>query len=418
MLAGMKRISFLPWVLVVGLIGAEGAAPLPVAKPEEAGFSSERLQRVGAFVGQLQRDGKIAGAVTIVARRGKLVQLEAQGFADVEAKRAMRTDDIFALASMTKPIATVGVLMLVEEGRILLSDPLEKFLPEFREMKVAVPQPNAPGGYQLVPAERSITIHDLLTHRAGFPGQPSGNRPAAGLRREGMKAMTPDSTLADFASHLAKIPLDNQPGAEWRYGDSTALLGRVIEVVSGKTLDVYLRERIFEPLGMNDTAFGVPAEKLGRLAALYSRAPDTQLVKASPLATSTHFFSAGGGLFSTASDYVRFCQMLLNGGELGGRRLLGRKSVELMSAVHVEHIPLGFLRGQGFGLGVAVQKPGGDSGLLGSPGTYGWSGAYNTYFRIDPVEKMVFAIFVQQTPANNLEIQYGFQNLVMQAVVN
>lgn len=414
----MKKLRLVPWLTLSLATLAQAASPLPTAKPEEVGFSSDRLRRIGAHVEQLQRDNKIAGAVTVVARRGRLVQFEAYGFADVEGKRAMRTDDIFALASMTKPIATVGVLMLVEEGRLLLSDPVEKFLPAFRGMKVAQPQSSAPNGYELVAVERSITIHDLLTHRAGFPGQPSSNRPAVTLRREGLKPSTPESTLADFADNLARLPLDNHPGTEWRYGDSTTLLGRVIEVAAGKTLDVFLRERVFEPLGMTDTAFGVPPEKIGRLASRYSRSPEAQLVKSSPLPTSTRFFSAGGGLFSTASDYLRFCQMLLNGGELDGRRLLGRKSVELMSAVHVEQIPLGFLRGQGFGLGVAVQLARGDSGLLGSAGTYGWSGAYNTYFRIDPQEKLTFAIFVQQSPANNLEIQYGFQNLVMQALTD
>lgn len=343
-----------------------------MAKPETVGLASERLARIGPFVERLQSENKIAGAVTVVARRGQLVQFEAHGLADLESKRPMRADDIFALASMTKPIASAAVLMLVEEGRVLLSDPLEKFLPVFRDRKVAVAKTDAPGGYELVPAARSITIHDLLAHRSGFPGQPSDNRPAANLWRDGMRSLPADSLLADYVDKLATLPLNAQPGAEWRYGASTTVLGRVIEVVSGKTLDVFLRERIFEPLGMIDTGFAVPAEKLGRLVPIYSRRGNGPLMKVASPSTSPRFLNASGGLFSTASDYVRFCQMLLNGGV---------------------------------------------SGLLGSPGTYGWSGAYNTYFRIDPQENLILAIFQQQTPANDQESTYGFQNLVMQALV-
>lgn len=377
-------------------------------------MSAERVARIGAFVERLQAENKIAGAVTAVARRGKLVEFAARGFADLETKRALRTDDIFAIASMTKPIATVGGLILVEEQRLLLSDPLEKFLPEFRQPKVAA-KADAPGGFELVAATRSITIHDLLTHRAGFAGPP-GNSLTAGLRREALAALPRDATLADRVAKLATVPLDTQPGAEWHYGDSTLVLGRVLEVISGQTLDVFLRARIFAPLGMSDTGFEVPPEKVARLAAIY-RLADGRLSKVSSPATSTRLYNAGGGLFSTAPDYLRFCQMLVNGGELEGRRILGRKSIELMAAAHVAEIPLPFLRGQAFGLGVAVQREGGGAGLLGSAGTYGWSGAYNTYFRVDPKEQLVFVLMVQQAPANNLETQYGFQNAVMQALV-
>lgn len=403
------------WLLLVVCLRA--ASPLPVTKPEAVGMSTERVARIGQFIGRLQAEHKIAGAVTAVARRGKLVEFTARGFADLEARRALRTDDIFAIASMTKPIATVAVLMLLEEQKLLLSDPLEKFIPEFRAPKVAVARPSAPNGYELVSAARSITIHDLLTHRAGFPGQPAGGGPVGDLRREAMRALPQDRTLAEYVAKLATVPLATQPGAEWRYGDATTVLGRVIEVVSGQTLDVFLSEKIFGPLGMTDTGFVVPEEKRARMVAIYSRSAENFLVKSAPANPSTRFFSAGGGLFSTAPDYVRFCQMLLNGGELGGRRLLSRKSIELMAAAHVEEIPLPFLRGQAFGLGVAVQKAGGDAGVLGSPGTYGWSGAHNTYFRVDPKEQLIFVLMVQQSPANNLETQYGFQNTVMQALV-
>jgi CubicO group peptidase (beta-lactamase class C family) len=391
------------------------APPLPVAKPEDAGMSSERLQRVGAFVERLETAGQISGAVTAVARHGQLVRLEAQGYGDLEAKRAMRTDDIFALASMTKPIVTVGVLMLLEEHRLLLSDPVEKYLPEFRNLKVAVAKADAPGGYVVVPAERSITIHDLLIHRSGVA---SANGPAGAAMREAQRALPDDAVLADQVKALASVPLNFQPGAKWEYGASTNVLGRVIEVISGQTLDVYLRERILAPLGMVDTGFTVPPEKLSRLAAIYSASPEKGLAKTTQQRTDPKFFSATGGLFSTAPDYLRFCQMLLNGGTLDGHRLLSRKTIELMTAKHSDPIPLSFLSGQYFGLGVAVQKDDGDSGLISSPGTYGWSGAYNTYFRIDPKEQVVLILLVQRSPANNLDLQYGFHNVVMQAVAD
>lgn len=402
------------------ILAQVGVAAVPVVMPEDVGLSAERLARVTRLVERLQSEGKMAGAVTVVARRGKVAQFEVRGLADLESKRAMRTDDIFAIASMTKPIATVAVLMLLEEQRLLLSDPLEKFLPEFRAMKVATPNAASANGYDLVPVQRSITIHDLLTHRAGFPGQggPGGVRPVTALRREAMRSLPAEAGLAEHVAKLATAPLDNQPGAEWRYGDSVLVLGRVIEVVSGKPLDVYLREKIFEPLDMTDTAFNVSPEKLGRLAPIYSYSAEKGLAKSRGPATSPQLLSASGGLFSTAPDYLRFCQMLLNGGELEGRRLLSRKSVELMGALHVDQIPLSFLDGQGFGLGVAVLKAGGASGLLGSAGTYGWSGAYNTYFRIDPQDKMIVLLFTQLSPANNLDLQYGFHNAAMQAIAD
>jgi CubicO group peptidase (beta-lactamase class C family) len=343
------------------------------------------------------------------------VRLEAQGYSDLEKKTPMRTDEIFAIASMTKPIATIGVLMLVEEQRLLLSDPVEKYLPEFKNPKVAVARPGAEGGYVTVPAERSITIHDLLIHRSGLP---TASGPAAAALREAMRSLPEDAVLADRIRALASVPLNFQPGSQWQYGASTDVLGRVIEVISGKPLDVYLRERILEPLGMADTGFTVPPEKLSRLATIYDMSPEGRLIKAQQQRTDTRLFSAAGGLFSTAPDYARFCQMLLNGGELDGRRLVSRKTIELMTARHSDPIPLPFLRGQYFGLGVAVQKDDGDSGLISSPGTYGWSGAFNSYFRVDPKEQVILILMVQRSPANNLELQYGFQNGVMQAVAD
>jgi CubicO group peptidase (beta-lactamase class C family) len=398
------------------------AAPSsPAARPEDAGMSTARLQRVDAFLARLQAEGKLAGAVTVVARRGQVVMLAAHGFADLETRRGMRTDDIFQIQSMTKPIASVAALMLLEEGRFLLSDPIDKFLPEFRDMKVAVAKAEAPDGYVLVPAEHRITIHDLLTHRAGFTGLPPSNSPAEILRRKARQALPAngDFTIAEYVRNLAASPLESQPGTTFKYGPATAVLGRLIEVVEGRPLDEVLRDRIFRPLGMTDTFFSVPADKQARVVPVYARTPDHGLVKlpADPLVT--RFFSGDGNLYSTAADYLRFCQMLLNRGELDGHRLLSRKTVELMTACHVDSISLPFMPGQYFGLGVAVRKADGAAGLIGSPGTYGWSGGYNTYFRIDPAEKLIL-IFLTQQPFSpfDLELQYGFHNTVMQAIAD
>ena len=413
-------VTILPLV-IASIISLSAAAQQVPTKPEQVGFSSDRLARVDAFLARLQAEGKLAGAVTLVARRGQLVSLRAHGFADIESKRPMRADDIFQIQSMTKPIATVMALMLLEEGRFLLSDPIAKFLPEFRDMKVAVVKSDAPDGYILVPAERNITIHDLLTHRAGFTGVPPSNSPAEILRRKALQSLPQngDFTLEEYSKHLAASPLDAQPGTTFKYGSSTVVLGRLIEVVTGQTLDNALQDRLFKPLRMIDTSFVVPLEKQKRIAPAYSLSAEKTLVKLPLDSVTPRFFSASGNLWSTAADYLRFSQMLLNGGELDGQRLLSRKSVELMTERHVEKIPLRFMPGQYFGLGVAVRKADGDSGLIGSPGTFGWGGGYNTYFRIDPQEKLIVMLFTQLAfSPTNLELQYGFHNTVMQAIVD
>lgn len=403
-------------------LAAPAAQPMATATPEEVGMSTERLRRVDDFIERLQRERKLVGAVTLIARRGKVVSLKAHGLADLEARRAMRTDDLFHLQSMTKPIATVVVLQLMEEGRLRLSDPVAKFLPEFADMKVAVARPDGSGRFDLVPASRPITILDLLTHRAGFTGGlPPMDTPAERLRREALKTLPPngDFTLEQYVKHLAASPLDVQPGAAFRYGPATNVLGRVIEVATGQPLDAALRERLFQPLGMTDTFFSVPASQRSRVVPPYSLKPGEGLARLPLDDMNPRFLSAGGNLFGTALDYLRFCQMLLDGGELHGTRVLSRKSVELMTATQVDPIPTRFLPGHAFGLGVAVRKADGQAGLLGSPGTFGWSGAYNTYFRIDPQEKLVILLFTQlEFSPLELELQYGFHNTAMQAIVD
>jgi CubicO group peptidase (beta-lactamase class C family) len=273
-------------------------------------------------------------------------------------------------------------------------------------MKVAIPQQG--GAPQIVPAAREITIHDLFSHRSGL---------TAGGRGAGPRA--PINSLDDFSKNLASNPLLFHPGAGWQYGPSTDLLGHLVEVLTGQTLEQFLTDRIWRPLGMKDTHFRLPNDKLGRLVPVY-RKVDGHLEKVAnlPSLETPRFFAASGGLVSTAPDYTRFCQMLVNGGELDGHRYLSRKTIELMTAKSWPAIPIAFLKGQYFGLGVAVQDDTTDSGLLGSPGTYGWSGAYNTYFRIDPKEQLVMILLVQTTPGNDMGLQYGFHNAVMQAIAD
>ena len=417
----MKTLhTFLLFASVLLLDAPALAQPQPT-RPEAAGMSAERLQRVDVFLARQQAEGKLAGAVTVVARRGQIVQFKAHGFADLETQRPMRVDDIFQIQSMSKPIASVAVMMLLEEGRFLLSDPVANFLPEFRDMKVAVARADAPDGHLLVPAQRGITILDLLTHRAGFAGVPASNSPAENLLRKARQTMPAngDFTLAQSVQNLAGVPLESQPGSVFKYGPAAEVLGRLVEVVSGRPIADFLHDKIFRPLGMADTSFVVPLEKHSRVASAYARSAERSLVKVRQFSLAPRFHSTGGNLFSTPADYLRFCQMLLGGGELNGQRLLGRKTVELMTARHVDALPLAFMAGQHFGLGMAVRNATGESGLIGSAGAYGWSGGFNTYFRIDPQEKLILMLFVQQVfVPPDLDLQYGFHNTVMQAILD
>ena len=427
------------WALLAGLLGAPAQAQTPAqpqaTAPEAVGLSAQRLQRVDDFIARQQAEGKLAGAVTVVARRGQLVSMKAHGFADLASRRVMRPDDIFQIQSMSKPVGVVALLMLLEEGRFLLSDPVARFLPEFADMKVAVAQADAPGGFVLVPARRAITLHDLLTHRAGFAGLPVSNSPADVLMRRARQQLPADGdyTLAASVQNLAGTPLDSQPGSGFKYGPAGEVIGRLVEVVAGQPLAEFLHQRIFQPLGMVDTGFGVPPSQRGRVVTAYARSADQGLVALPPYPLAPRLHSTGGNLFSTPTDYLRFCQLLLDGGAVvarpagggsgGGRatgpRLLSRKSVELMTARHVDALPQVFMAGQQFGLGVAVRTAGGESGLLGSAGAYGWSGGYNTYFRIDPQEQLILMLFAQQAfRPPDVELQYGFHNTVMQAIID
>jgi CubicO group peptidase (beta-lactamase class C family) len=408
-------------ILFLACCAAFAAGPT-LARPEAAGMSADRLKRLTAAIqGYIDR-GEVAGAVTLVARRGQVVHLEAQGLADIDANTPVKRDTIFRLASMTKPITSVAVMMLAEEGRFQLTDPVAKFIPEFKNPKVVVA--NFPGssreGTRLVPADHDITIRDLLTHTAGL-----ATNTAILLHPEWEKfekERTPEEDIAAYCRRLARLPLHFQPGTAWEYGPATDVLGRVVEVASGMRFDRFLAERIFRPLEMNDTFFYVPDEKLGRLATLHEPVAPKGIRVSRPardMRGSQVFFAGAGGLFSTIDDYWRFCQMLLNGGSFNGGRLLSRKTVELMTSNQIGNLPLWpDLAGYRFGLGFRVLADVGKSAQPGSIGSYGWGGAFGTYFFIDPKEETIGILMVQLRPWDHLNIRPDLISLAEQAIVD
>jgi CubicO group peptidase (beta-lactamase class C family) len=417
-------ISFLFAVLISCACPAASAEPpFALAAPEAVGMSTERLARVEEFVERMRRENKLAGAVTLIARNGKLVWLKAHGFADLESKRAMRVDDLFAVQSMTKPIATVAALQLIERGLLQLGDPVSKFLPEFSDMKVAVERADAPRGFDLVPASRPITILDLMTQRAGFTGVPPRESPAVMLRREADRSLPPneDFTLEQFVRHLAASPLDMQPGAAFRYGPSMIVLGRVIEVITGKTLDTALRDQVFLPLGMSNTFFAVPEAQRARVALPYATRPGQGMVRIALGAMNPRFLSANGNLFSTATDYLRFCQMLLNGGELDGTRLLRKETVAEMTKNQLPEEAMKAKNGgkadvgHGFGLGFGVCVGKADPSRASIVGEYYWGGAASTHFWIAPKQELIVVALEQFMPYRS-KLLMAIKPLIYQAV--
>jgi CubicO group peptidase (beta-lactamase class C family) len=420
-----RRASPLPLFLLLLLAHPALAQDLPRATPEEVGLSSARLERLTAVFRRYVEEERLAGAVILVARRGKVAYFEAFGRRDREARAPMTTDAIFRIASQTKAIVSVAVMMLQEEGALLITDPVGKYLPEFRNTTVAVARDG--GGYDVVAAKRPITIRDLLTHTAGigYGGGIARDRWArAGI--QGWYFADRDEPIAETVKRMAALPFDAQPGERFVYGYSTDILGVVVEKVSGMPLDEFLRTRIFEPLKMRDTHFYLPPAKRERLAVVYSaaeaggleRAPDPggMVGQGAYVDGPRKSFSGGAGLLSTARDYARFLQMLLNGGELDGVRLLSRKTVELMTA---DHIGEAYGRpGEGFGLGFAAVEDLGARGLPGSVGEYGWGGAYHSVYWVDPREELVVVYLTQLIPAGALDDHAKLRALVYQAIVD
>ncbi|HZB92134.1 MAG TPA: serine hydrolase domain-containing protein, partial [Stellaceae bacterium] len=393
----------------------EAATALPRAQPEKVGLSRERLQRLGDVLRGKVDSGHVPGAVVLVVRHGKLAALEALGVRDPASGAAMRTSDIFRIYSMTKPIVSVAAMMLWEEGRFLLGDLVTKFLPEFADRKVAVERD---GAIELVPAKRDITIQDLLRHTSGLTYEFRGN---AAVQKMYMSAkiFRRDQSNAEQAAMLAQMPLMHQPGERWEYSRSTDVLGRIIEVLTGDSLREVLHERILQPLGLVDTDFYVPPEKQERLAEAFARDPDTgAAVQLIEVRDKPSFESGGGGLVSTATDYARFLQMLLNGGTLDGVRLLSRKTVQYMTADHLGAVGGAsdlLIPGYGFGLGFAVRKAAGLAPIPGSVGDYYWGGLAGTTFWVDPAEALL-AVLLIQAPGQREYYRMLFRDLVYAAL--
>jgi CubicO group peptidase (beta-lactamase class C family) len=398
------------WSLFVALALAIVSGCATQAQQGSRGLSQEGLARLEkAMRADIDR-GRIPGVVMMVQRDGQLFS-STLGKQDPQAGVPMREDSIFRAYSMTKPIVSVGLMMLVEEGRILLSDPVSKFIPELKGLKVGVEKD---GKLEIVAAQREPTIQDLLRHTSGFTYGVFGKSMVKELyTKNGVDAS--DHSNAELVQKLAKVPLMYQPGTTWEYGRSTDVLGHVIERVSGQSLDVYLQARILGPLGMKDTAFFVPPAQQPRLAEAFAKDPDSgAAINLLNVRTPPKYLAGGQGLVTTAADYLRFAQMLLNGGELGGVRILSRKTVEYMTSDH-----LGAIRGPGpgygFGLGFAVRLGNGLASSEGSAGDYNWAGLGGTYFWVDPKERLV-AVWMMQAPNQRNYYRELFRNMIYGAL--
>jgi CubicO group peptidase (beta-lactamase class C family) len=427
----MQRSNLSRWYLLcLALLAFCGAAvaqePLK-ASPEKAGLSADKLQRIDALFQDIVEKRQIAGAVVLLARHGNLGYLHGLGMQDAEAKTPMTAGTIFRIASMTKPVTSVAAMMLVDRGQLKLDDPIAHYVPEFKQLKVLAPdKASGAAAYTTVPAESPISVRHLLTHTSGLTYRFLGRPNLGDLYRDaGVEdgLVQAEGTIGDNVKRLAKLPLLHQPGSAWEYGLNADVLGRVIEVASGKDLDTFFREEIFRPLRMSDTYFFLPGEKKNRLAALY--APDTQKsitrigeepVKAGALVYSASYpykgprtyFSGGAGLVSTASDYARFLQMLLGGGQLDGARLLKPETVKQMTENQIGSLRMelggadfpGSRFGYGFGILVDPKK----ATDVASVGTYTWGGIFNTYFWVDPEKELIGVMMTQLYPSGHLTL--------------
>jgi CubicO group peptidase (beta-lactamase class C family) len=407
------------------------AQGIPKAQsPEEVGFVAQRLKRLSDRIEEGVKNNELPGAVVLIARNGKIVMFDAYGFRDKEAKAPMKTDTIFRIASMTKPITTVAAMILMEEGKLSLADPVSKYIPAFADTKVSVQKKNADGTVELSlePQFRPMTVQDLMRHTSGLTYGAAGSNPVKQSYMD-MKAMVPDQTNAQMVEKLSKLALLYQPGTHWEYSMSTDVLGRVVEVASGTTLDKYIEEHITKPLRMGDTAFDAAPDKKDRGARPQKEGPKNEMPNIPEITLKTTWKSGGGGMVSTAADYARFLQMFANGGQLDGARIISRKTIDLMTADHLppdiimgddmyrfEALEPSQRMGQGFGLGFAVRNDQGRNPLPGSPNDYYWGGAYGTYFWHDPRERM-YVVFMMQSQIARLPYRYLMRDLVYQALI-
>ncbi len=398
----MNRSLLAASVLMLSLISlASAQSDLPMAKPESVGMSSERLQRIHAFIQDYIDTNQIAGAVTLVARKGKIVHYEAQGWRYKEENAPMQKDAIFSLMSMTKPIVSTALMMLWEDGKFMLDDPISKWLPSYANKQVLEPLTG-----RRVPAVRPVTVRNILSHTSGLSLEP-------GPRTK---------TLLEQIEKSAAPPLAFQPGERWQYGSSTDFVAALVEKISGLTIDEFLRQRVFEPLGIRDTYYNIPKEKVDRVAAVYRPDKDGKitLLRKPVYREPTAYFPGVAGLNGTAADYFRFSQMVLNGGEYAGHRLLGRMTVDMMISNQIGSGKPVYIRGDGygFGLGFAVLTDPSKSPDALSPGTFTWGGADGTLFWIDPVEELIGIMMIQINPYSHFNIRPLFSVVVSQAVTD
>jgi len=419
-------ICFLSGILLASAVVAQ---ILEIADPASVGMSAERLARIDAAMEEYIAADRLPGSVTLVARHGKIVHLSAHGYRDIESRSPLQTDAIFRIASQTKATVSVGIMILQEEGKLLIDDDLSRYLPEFAQTTVAVD--NGDGTYDIVPAKRKITLRDLLTHSSGYDygrGLSSDKWKEAGI--QDWYFADRDEPVRETIRRIAALPAQGHPGEKWVYGYNTDILGAVIEIVSGQDLTTFLQSRIFDPIGMVDTHFYLPPEKIDRLAAVYSKNKDGSLTRAPTpgrMEGQGHYvmgprrsYSGGAGLLSTAHDYASFLQMLANGGVYNGNRILSRKTIELMT---VTHLPSGTKignnrEGVGFGLGFSVVLDIGSRGIPSSVGQFGWGGAYHSEYWVDPSEGLVFAYFTQLRPAGGIDDHDKLSALIYQAIVD
>ena len=429
----MPTFSKTRWLLVLCLpallTSITHGQSLAKVTPQEAGLSSTALQQIDVLLQQAVERKQVAGAVALLARDGKVGYLRAKGFQDVEAGKEMSTDTLFRIASMSKPVTSVAVMILVDDGRLTVNDPVSKYLPEFKNPKVLMP--GSGGDSKLVPASREITIRDLLTHTSGLTYRFMADKPLAELYHkadicDGL--IRPSFTLAENVRNLASLPLLHEPGSAFQYSLSTDVLGRLVEVISGQDLESFMRSRIFEPLGMNDTYFDLPTDKTGRLAAVYEPGPDKSIRRVdeepvhkgelaycvtAPYRGQRGYCSGGAGLTSSAADYARFLQMLLNGGQWNGTRILKPATVQEMTSNQIgdlEFMAPTMRFGYGFGIWAGAGKD-----QVAAVGSYGWGGFYSTMFWVDPEKKLVGVLMTQLFPGDHLTLHEDFKKLAYAA---
>jgi CubicO group peptidase (beta-lactamase class C family) len=401
--------------------------------PESVGLCSERLSRIGEHLrSRYIEPGKIPGSLTLVARRGEVCYLEGEGLMDRERQKPMAEDTLFRIYSMSKPVTSVALMQLVEQARLSLTDPVHRFIPEWRDLRVF-----RNGSFPLfdtVPAERPMQVRDLLTHTSGLTyGFLNATNVDHAYRKKQVQVPRPGYTLRDMVVDLADLPLEFSPGSAWNYSVATDVLGYLVEVVSGQSYDDYLQSRLFDPLGMTDTGFSIDPARVDRFAACYQRNARKEMVLQDDPAASEYrersFLSGGGGLISTISDYYRFCRMLRNGGELDGRRVLGPRTLDFMTRNHLagnarmDAVARGSFsetsyEGMGFGLGFAMRLDPTPSGSLGSVGEYFWGGLASTVFWVDPAEDLVVIFMTQLIPSGTFNFRGQLQSLIYSALVD